>query len=175
MPKVKWIIDPVHSEIEFKVKYLMITNVIGRFDRFDMTVETEEEDFNTGKVWFSADVDSLETNDHERNGHLKSPDFFDIAAYPHIIFESGDMKVDGEVGEISGNLTIKNTTKPVTFKVDFGGVTMDMYGTTRAGFSISTEIDRKEFGLRWNSILEGGGMMVGDKVRISGEIQLVKR
>ena len=85
------------------------------------------------------------------------------------------MKVDGEVGEISGNLTIKNTTKPVTFKVDFGGVTMDMYGTTRAGFSISTEIDRKEFGLRWNSILEGGGMMVGDKVRISGEIQLVKR
>ncbi len=175
MPKVKWVLDPIHSEIEFKVKYLMITNVTGRFQRFDMTVETEGESFDTGKVRFSADVDSLETYDHERNGHLKSPDFLDVEAYPHIVFKAGGMKVEGNTGEISGNLTIKDVTKPVTFKVNFGGVNVDMYGVTRAGFSISTEIDRKEFGLQWNTILEGGGLMVGDKVKISGEIQLIKK
>ncbi|MCO6461809.1 MAG: polyisoprenoid-binding protein [Saprospiraceae bacterium] len=175
MSKSRWILDPAYGEVQFKVKYLMISNVIGRFRRFDLTVETDDKDFSTSKVVFSADVDSVETDDHQRDGHLKSPDFFDVNAYPHILFEGGSIVFSGDEGTLDGMLTIRDITRPITIKVEFGGFNRDSLGKLRAGFSFIGKINRKDFGLAWNTILKDGGVMVGNEVRISGEIQLIRQ
>lgn len=176
MATTKWTLDPTHSEIQFKIKHLMITNVTGNFNKFDVTAETIDDNFSNGKVSFSADVDSIDTNNEQRDGHLKSPDFFDAANFPKVSFEASNANnVEKDGFELVGDLTIRDVTRPVKLQVEFGGVTKDPYGNTKAGFTVQGKINRKDFGLTWNAPLETGGVMVSEDVKILGEIQLVKQ
>ncbi len=167
---MKWNLDLSHSELQFKVRHLMITNVTGKLEKFTADVESEDEQFNGVKVSFTADLNSLNTSDVQRDGHLKSPDFFDTEKYPSMTFVSN--KMDG--GKLFGDLTIKGETHPVELEVEFGGVGKDPWGNTKAGFSLSGKINRSKWNLNWNAALEAGGVLVSDEVKILGEIQLVK-
>jgi len=166
----KWGIDPTHSEVSFKVKHLVISTVTGYFKSFDASAETDSEDFDGAKVSFSADINSIDTNQTDRDNHLKSADFFDAEKFPTMNF-SGVLQ--GE--KLVGDLTIKDITKTVELNVDFGGVVEDPYGNTKAGFEIEGKISRKEFGLMWNAVTEAGSVVVSDQVRIILGIQLVKQ
>ncbi len=173
----KWTIDPAHSEIQFKVKHLMITTVTGSFQKFDADIDADGDDLNKAKVRFTADIASVTTGNEQRDGHLKSADFFDAEKFPQLVFESTaseDVDHDGS-WTLRGNLTIKGVTKPVSLSVEWGGVQRDPWGNTKAGVSINGKIDRKEWGLNWNSALESGGVLVSDDVRIAIEAQLVKQ
>jgi polyisoprenoid-binding protein YceI len=177
MTKVKWTIDPAHSEIGFKVKHLMITNVAGNFERFDAEVETDENDFMKALIHFKADVASLTTNNADRDAHIKSDDFFGADKYPQIKFVATgyeDVDHDGSY-ELYGDLTIRDITRPVKLDVEFGGVIRDQWGNTRAGFSINGKVKRKDFGLQWNALTEAGGVIVSDDVCIHCNVQLVKQ
>lgn len=176
MASTKWVIDPSHSEIQFKIRHLMITNVTGGFQVFSSTVETEGDDFSTAKIHFSAKTDSITTGNEQRDNHLRSADFFDSAKYPEIVFEANGLikKGDGEY-EVEGNFTMHGVTKKVKLAVEAGGVVKDPYGQTKAGFSVTTKINRKDFGLTWNAATETGSVMVSDEVRISAEVQYVKQ
>ncbi len=172
----KWAIDPMHSEVQFKVKHLVISTVTGSFQNFEGTVETEGDDFNNAKINFSLDVNSINTNQEQRDGHLKSADFFDAEQYPHIIFESTSVTKDGDGNyKLAGNFTIKGVTRPVTLEVEHGGIATDFYGNTKAGFEITGKINRKEFGLTWDGVTEAGSIVVGEDVKISANIQLAKQ
>ncbi len=176
MATTKWALDPTHSEIQFKIKHLMITNVTGNFTSFDVKASTEDDDFSKAEISFQAKVDSINTNNEQRDGHLKSGDFFDAENFPEITFTSSQIvKSDDDNFKVPGNLTIKGVTQPVTLDAEFGGITKDPYGNTKAGFSIQGKINRKEFGLTWNAALETGGVMVSEDVKINAEIQLVKQ
>ncbi len=170
----KWSIDPMHSEIEFKVKHLMISTVTGRFTEFLATVESEQEDFNDASINFSAQVASINTGNEQRDGHLKSGDFFSAEQYPTIDFISTGFHNTGDGYTLTGDLTIKGITKPVTFAVEFAGIQKDPYGNTKAGFELSGKIKRKEFGLTWDAVTEAGGVVVSDEIRIICNIQLVQ-
>lgn len=176
METTKWGLDPMHSEINFKVKHMMIANVTGGFTKFDVNATTEGDDFSKAKINFTADINSINTNSEQRDGHLKSPDFFDAEKFPQIKFESTSLnkKSDDEF-QMNGNLTIKDVTKPVSLQVNFGGIGKDPYGNTKAGFTIDGKINRKDFGLNWNAALETGGMLVGEELKIQSEIQLAKQ
>jgi len=170
-----WAIDPSHSEVTFKVKHLVISTVTGNFHKFEGAVEAVGEDFNGASASFSLDVDSVNTNSADRDGHLKSGDFFDAEQFPKITFANG--KITNSSGEYSltGDLTIRDVTKSVTLDVDFGGVAKDPWGNTKAGFEITGKIPRKEFGLNWNAPLETGGVLVGEDVRLVLNIQLAQQ
>ncbi len=172
----KWSIDPMHSEVQFKVKHLVISTVSGFFKSFQGTVETQDDNFENAHIEFSLDINSIETNQSQRDEHLKSPDFFDAAAYPHITFKSTSFKRSGE-GEykLEGDLTIKNQTKPVKLNVDFGGIAADFYGNTKAGFEITGKINRKEFGLTWDGVTEAGSIVVGEDIKLQINAQLAKQ
>jgi polyisoprenoid-binding protein YceI len=173
---VKWRIDPAHSEIQFKVKHLMITTVTGYFRKFELEVETDNEDFATAtSIEFTADINSIDTNNDQRDTHLKSADFFDAGNHAQIRFSGKEYTTDGEEGTLKGDLTIRGVTKPVTVKVEHGGTVVDPYGQTKAGFTISSKISRKEFGLTWNAVTEAGQVVVADEIRILGEIQLIRQ
>lgn len=176
METTKWGLDPMHSEINFKVKHMMIANVTGNFTKFDTHVTTEGDDFTKAKIHFSADTNSINTNNEQRDGHLKSADFFDAEKFPKINFESNSItkKADDEF-VVNGNLTIKDVTKPISLNVNFGGIGKDPYGNTKAGFTVEGKINRKDFGLTWNAALETGGMLVGEELKINSEIQLAKQ
>lgn len=172
----KWVVDPAHSEILFKVKHLMITNVKGEFRKFDVLVETAGNDFSTAKVKTTIDASSIFTNEEKRDGHLKSADFFDVENHKELIFESTSLKrEDDDEFEMKGNLTIRGIEKEIKVDVDFGGLMTDPYGNEKAGFSIEAKINRKDWGLNWNAALEAGGVLVGEEVKIMAEIQLVKQ
>ncbi|UAY51365.1 YceI family protein [Ferruginibacter albus] len=175
MATTKWSIDPTHSEIHFKVKHLMITTVTGSFGKFSGTAETEDEDFTTAKINFSADVNSISTGVADRDGHLKSADFFDAANYPELAFTGTKFAGKDSDFELEGDLTIRGTTKKVKVNVEFGGITKDPWGSTRAGFTISGKINRKDFGLSWGAVTEAGGVVVSDEVKIAAEVQFVKQ
>jgi polyisoprenoid-binding protein YceI len=173
---VKWKIDPSHSEIQFKVKHLMITTVTGYFRKFDLEVETDNEDFQTVRsIEFTADINSIDTNNEQRDTHLKSADFFDAVNHGDIRFSGRRYEVDDEEATLEGDLTIRGTTKPVKVKVEYGGTVVDPYGQTKAGFTVSGKISRKDFGLTWNAVTEAGQVVVSDEIRILGEIQLIKQ
>ncbi|TDX01639.1 YceI family protein [Dinghuibacter silviterrae] len=175
MAITKWTVDPMHSQVEFKVRHLMITNVTGTFQHFDGTIETEGEDFTQGKVTFSVKVDSIDTASDQRDGHLKSDDFFSADKFPEIKFVSTGFKhKGGENYDLTGNLTIRDLTKPVTLAVEYGGVAQDFYGNTKAGFTVTGKINRKDFGLVWNGVTETGSIVVSDDVRISADLQFTK-
>ena len=171
----KWVLDPSHSEVQFKVKHMMISNISGEFTKFDASVETEGEDFTTAKVTFTADIDSITTKNEQRDGHLKSDDFFSAANHNHITFKSTKIENNGDEGKVYGDLTIRGITKAVVLNVENGGVVVDPYGQTKAGFTVTGKISRKEFGLTWSAVTEAGSVVVGDEIKFTAEIQLVKQ
>lgn len=172
MENSKWALDPTHSEVHFKVKHLMITNVTGSFNVINATAEADEK-FTNAKVNFTADINSIHTGNEQRDGHLKSGDFFDGEKFPHISFESTNY--NAAEGKIKGNLTIKGVTKPVSMDVEFNGTNKDPWGNFKAGFSLNGKINRADFGLSWNAALETGGVMVSEEVKINAEVQFVKQ
>jgi polyisoprenoid-binding protein YceI len=175
--KAKWIIDPVHSEIGFKVKHLMITYVMGVFKEFDASIYTTGENFLTSEIDFWLNPASVDTGDPKRDEHLRSADFFDVENYKQISFTGNTYEqVDGDGSyTLYGDLTIKGIKKQVKLDVEFGGVMKDPWGQEKAGLTINGKINRKDWGLNWNTALEAGGVLVSDDVRISCEVQLVKQ
>ena len=169
-----WSIDPAHSELLFKVRHLMITNVKGEFRNFEASIQSNGNDFSQAKVKASIKTDSIFTNNNDRDQHLKSPDFFDAAQYPEITFEGSSFeKLDAENYRLKGQLNMHGVTKEISLDVEFGGITKDPYGQTKAGFSFSGKLNRKDFELNWNAALETGGVMVSEEVKINGELQFV--
>lgn len=176
MSLTKWSLDPMHSEITFKVKHLMISTVTGHFKKFSLIGETKSDDFHSAtKIEFSTEIDSIDTNNEQRDAHLKSADFFNAEQHPHITFTGSKYQGEGEDGKLSGDLTIAGITKPVVLNVEFGGIIVDPYGQTKAGFTVNGKISRKEFGITYGSTLETGGVLLGDEIKINAEIQLVKQ
>lgn len=174
MATTKWNIDPTHSEVTFKVKHLMISTVTGKFKVFEGKAETEGDDFKEVKnVEFKADVKSIDTNNEQRDEHLRSGDFFAADEHAELIFRAENFDVNSD--KLQGELTIRNITKPVTLDVEFGGVVVDPYGQTKAGLTVSGKISRKEFGLIWDAVTEAGSVVVSDQVRLSTEVQFVKQ
>ena len=173
MAASKWILDPSHSELQFKVKHLMITNVTGQFNVLAGTLETESDDFSSSKIEFTAETASINTGSEQRDGHLRSADFFDAEQFPTISF-SADAYNAGS-GKVTGQLTIHGITKPVTFEVEFSGTNKDPWGNEKAGFSLSGKINRTDWDLSWNSALETGGVLVSEDVKVSAEVQFVKQ
>ena len=172
----KWAIDPTHSEAQFKVKHLVISTVTGTFNSFQGSVESETEDFSDAKINFEITVDSIDTNQEQRDGHLKSADFFDVAQYPKITFVSTSFKkVKGEQYKLAGNLTVKDVTKAVELDVEYGGSATDFYGNKKAGFEVTGKINRKDFGLSWDGITEAGAIVVGEDIRLNFNIQLAQQ
>lgn len=169
--KQLWKIDTTHSDVTFKVKHMMISTVSGSFTNFDASAETNNDQFLNANFKFSAKIDSINTNNADRDNHLKSADFFDAENHPELTFVS--KSYDGE--KLVGDMTIRNTTKEVTLDVEFNGIAQDPYGQTKAGFEISGDINRKDFGLNWNAVTEAGNIVVSDKVRLNIDIQLVKQ
>lgn len=171
-----WKIDPTHSEVQFKVKHLMITTVTGSFNEFDASVTTETDDFTTAsQIEFTAFVNSISTNNAQRDEHLKSADFFDAAAFPELKFTSTKVEGSGDELKVYGDLTIKDVTKPIVLNAEFGGIVVDPYGQTKAGFTVSGKISRKEFGLTWSAVTEAGQVVVSDDIKLSIEAQFVKQ
>lgn len=176
MAKTTWAIDPTHSEVGFKVKHLMFTNVSGKFNAFSASVESEDDDFSTAKISFSAEAASVDTGNGDRDNHLKGADFFDADNYPQVIFSGKEMKkVSDEVYHLTGDLTMRGVTQPVTLEVEYGGQMKDPWGNTKAGFSLNGKINRKDFGLVWNAPLEAGGVLVSEEVKLQAEVQFVKQ
>ena len=171
----KFVLDPLHSDVSFKIKHLMISNVSGQFSKFDATMESENEDFTDGKMWFQADVNSINTNISDRDNHLKSPDFFDIENYPHLTFNSTSVEKNGDDYTITGDLTIKDVTKEVKLKGRYYGNDVDAYGQTKYGFELEGSFNRKDWGLTFN--LEGGkgSLIIGDEVKINVGIQMMEQ
>jgi len=169
-------IDPAHSEITFKIKHLMITNVTGSFTKFEGTMESSKDDFSDAQISFEADIDSITTNNEQRDGHLKSPEFFDAVTFPKLTFQSTSFeKVSGDDYKLTGNLTVHGVTEPVTLNVELGGVTTDPWGQSKVGFEITGKINRKDFGLEWNATLETGGVMLSEEVKLLLNVQLIKQ
>lgn len=176
MAKTTWIVDNDHSEVMFKVKHLMMTTVSGYFRKFDVEVITEEEDFTrSSSIRFTADVNSVDTNNEERDAHLRSADFFDAENHPKIIFEGVDYERDGDDFQLHGDLTIGGVSKRVTAFVEFKGVLKDQHSQTKAGFVIDTVLNRKDFGLTWNAMTEAGSMVVSDEIKVHCELQLIRQ
>ena len=176
MSNLKWTLDPMHSEITFKVKHLMISTVTGHFKKFSLEVETETDDFTTAKkIEFTADIDSIDTNNEQRDGHLKSADFFDAEQHPQIKYSGKNYEAKGDEGVLHGELTIAGITKPIDLHVEFGGIAVDPYGQTKAGFTVTGKLSRKEFGITYGSVTETGNVLLGDDIKINAEIQLVKQ
>ncbi len=176
MAKSTWAIDPTHSEIGFKVKHMMFTNVSGKFNTFTAIIENEDNQFETSTIHFEAEINSIDTNNADRDNHLKSADFFDAGKFPKLSFKSSAVKKISESEfEIEGELTVKDVTKTITLATEYSGLMLDPWGNTKAGLSIAGKINRKEFGLTWNAALETGGVLVGEEVKLFVEVQLLKQ
>ena len=176
MSTTKWVIDPTHSEIGFKVKHMMFTNVSGKFQKFDASIETDGDDFEGAKIHFSGEIDSVSTGNADRDAHLLSADFFDAAQFPKITFEATSFTKEDEGDfELTGDLTLHGQTKPVKLAAEYSGQMKDPWGNTKAGFALSGKINRKDWGLNWNSALETGGVLVSDEVRLAIELQFIKQ
>jgi polyisoprenoid-binding protein YceI len=175
MATTKWALDPTHSELQFKVKHLMITTVTGSLKTLTAELTSESDDFDNAQVSFEAEIGSIDTGNTDRDNHLKSGDFFDAEQFPKISFKSTSVSKDGDDLEVKGDLTIKDVTKSIKLNVEFGGIATDPWGNTKAGFTLSGKINRTDFGLTWNAALETGGVMVSEDVRLLGELQFVKQ
>ena len=172
----KWVIDPAHSEIQFKVRHLMIATVTGSFTDYQADVQSEEYDLMNAKVVFTAKLDSITSGNPDRDTHLKSPDFFDASNYPEIKFVSKSVKPGDskEEFQLTGDLTVRGITKSITLDVEFGGIVKDPWGNTKAGFTITGKLNRKDFGLTWNAMTEAGGLVVSDEVKINCGVELTE-
>jgi polyisoprenoid-binding protein YceI len=175
MATTKWTLDPAHAEIQFKVRHLMISHVTGSFGKFDAAIETTDENFDTAKISFSAEVDSITTNNEQRDGHLKSADFFETTKFPTLSFVSTKFeKVSGEDYLLYGDLTFHGVTKNVKLQVEHGGVIKDPWGNTRTGFTVEGKISRKDYGLVWNAATEAGGVVLGEEIKLHANVQFIK-
>ena len=175
MATTKWALDPTHAEIQFKIRHLMITNVTGSFGKFDASVETKDDRFDTAKINFSAEVDSITTNNEQRDGHLKSADFFEAVKHPTLTFVGTKFeKVLGEDYILFGDLTFHGVTKNIKLNVEHGGVIKDPWGNTRTGFTVEGKINRKDFGLVWNAATEAGGLVLSEDVKLHASVEFVK-
>lgn len=169
-------IDVDHSDIMFKVKHLMISTVTGTFKKFDATLDVSESDLSDAKVWFEADVDSVDTKNEQRDGHLKSDDFFNAEHFPKMTFRSTGIEKSGDDEYLlSGDLTIRDVTKPIELKVEHHGSAKDPWGQERMGFEISGKINRKDYGLKWSAVTEAGGLVVADDVKLAMNVEMVKQ
>lgn len=176
MALTQWELDPAHSEISFKIKHLMISTVTGRFNKFNVISTTENDDFNTAqKIEFTADIDSIDTNNAQRDSHLKSADFFNIETHPQIHFAGTKYEVNGDEGVLIGDLTIAGVTKSIKLNVEYGGLMKDFYGNVKAGFTVTGKINRKDFGINYGAVTEAGGVLLGDEIKVEAEIQLIKK
>jgi polyisoprenoid-binding protein YceI len=174
--KTKWLIDPAHTQIKFKVKHLVISTVTGGFDKFEGGMDSSREDFTDAEVWFSADVSSINTNTPDRDTHLKSPDFFDAANHPKLTFKStGIQKKGGDKYKLTGDLTIRGTSRPIELDVEYGGLMKDPWGNIKVGFELAGKLNRKDYGLNWNAITEAGGLLVGEEVKILINVELSRQ
>jgi polyisoprenoid-binding protein YceI len=172
---MSWKIDPAHSEISFAVRHMMISTVRGQFTKFSGTVEFDEANPENSSVEVKIDAASIDTREPQRNAHLRSPDFLDVEKYPYITFMSKRVEqVDKTHGRITGDLTIRDATREVTLDVEYAGIAKSPYGTTSAGFSATTTLVRKNWGLVWNMALETGGVLVGDEVKVMIEVEIIK-
>ena len=171
-----WALDPTHSEVHFKVKHLMVSSVSGMFKEINGSVETEGDDISTAKVHITMEVASISTNNDQRDGHLKTGDFFDAENHPQIIFDgSGMTKTGDDSYTMTGNLNMRGTSKEVTLNVEFGGLVQDPWGNTRVGFEVSGKINRKDFGVNFSMVSETGGILLGEEVKISANVEFVKQ
>jgi polyisoprenoid-binding protein YceI len=176
MEKETWILDPTHSELQFKIKHLMISTVSGQFNQFKATVETAGDNFTTAKVHFQATVSSISTNNEQRDAHLKAGDFFDTEKYPDILFEGEKMEKIGEDEyKLQGTITVRGVSKKLVLDVEFGGITKDPWGNTRTGFSVTGKINRQDYGMSFGAVSETGGLLLGDEVKINANVQFVKQ
>ena len=176
MAKTKWVLDPTHSELGFKIKHLMITSVSGLFKNFEADVEMDEADFSLAQINLTAGMASISTNNEQRDAHLRTSDFFEVEKYPELKFRSTKVqKIDSDTFALYGELTLKGVTKPVKLDVEYNGVTKDPWGGERAGFVVTGKISRSDWGVNFNGVLETGGVMLSEEVRINSEIQLVKQ
>ena len=174
MATTNWVIDASHSEIQFKVKHLVITTVTGSFKEFSGAVEAGDT-FENAKISFEADTNSISTNSEQRDGHLKSGDFFDVEKFPKLSFKATKFAKKGDDFELTGDLTIKDVTKSVTLAVEYGGTATDPWGNVKAGFEVTGKINRKDFGLTWNAPTEAGGVLVSEEVKLIANVQLLKK
>jgi polyisoprenoid-binding protein YceI len=174
MSTTKWAIDPTHTEIGFKVKHMMFTNVSGKFGTYDATITTDDDNFENANIEFSADISSIDTNNTDRDNHLKSGDFFDAETHPKLTFKATSFAKNGEDYELTGDLSLKGVTKSVKLPAEFSGLMKDPWGNTKAGLNISGKINRKDWGLNYNAALETGGVLIGEDVRLNIELQLIK-
>ncbi len=172
--QTKWTIDQSHSEIAFKVRHLMIAHVRGAFKKFDASIYTEEQDFSTAQIDLWIDAASITTGDEARDAHLTSEDFLDVKNHKQITFVSDSIEKTDSIRnyDIWGRLTIKGITKKTKLHMQFGGITKDQLGSTKAGFTVVFEINRSEWGLTWNKVLETGGVLLSDEIAVSCEIEL---
>lgn len=176
METIKWVLDPTHSELAFKIKHLMITNVSGSIKNFQGDVETKGIDFTTAQINLVAEMDSISTNNDQRDAHLRNSDFFEVEKYPELKFRSTKVEKTGEdTFALHGLLTLKGVTKPVKLKAEYSGVAKDPWGGERAGFVVTGKINRSDWGVNFNGVLETGGVMLSEEVKINSEIQLVKQ
>jgi polyisoprenoid-binding protein YceI len=169
-----WNIDKSHSEVGFAVRHMMISTVRGKFSRFDADISVDPANLEAATVTARIDARSIDTGEEKRDGHLRSPDFFDVEKYSTLTFTSTTVKRDGNDLEVTGNLKIKDQEHPITLKGEMVGPGKDPWGNTRVGFSLSGELDREAWGLTWNQALETGGVLVAKKVKLSLEAQLVQ-
>ncbi|RDU36849.1 hypothetical protein DRW41_09085 [Neobacillus piezotolerans] len=175
MTKAKWAIDPAHSSVDFSVRHMMIANVKGSFQAFDASVEADPNDLTNAEISFAIDAASIDTHNADRDNHLRSADFFDAENNPKITFASTNIvKTDEGEYDVTGDLTIRGVTRPETFSVVYEGSGKDPWGNEKVGFSGTGSINRADYGLTWNAALETGGVLVGDKIKITFEIQASK-
>lgn len=173
--QAKWAVDPVHSNVRFTVPHLVISEVEGSFKKFDGSFTSSKADFTDAAINFTIDVNSIDTDNEMRDNHLKGDDFFNAGQFPTATFKSTSFKkVSGNKYQLTGNLTIRNVTKPVTFDVMYGGTAKDGYGNTKAGFKATTVINRFDYGLKWNALTEAGGATVGKDITIDLKLQFAQ-
>jgi len=171
-----WALDPAHSEVQFKAKHLVISTVTGYFRSFDGKVVSDNEDFTNAEIEFTIDTASIDTNQEQRDAHLRSADFFDSEKYPKMKFKSTSfLKTGGEEYILEGELTIRDITKPITLKAEYGGTATDFYGNLKVGFEVTGKVSRKEYDLLWNGITEAGAIVVGDEIKLALNVQFAKQ
>ncbi|TDE11970.1 YceI family protein [Dyadobacter psychrotolerans] len=175
MATTKWVVDPAHSEVQFKIKHLVISTITGSFNNFEGGATSDQNDFESAEIHFSLDVNSIDTNVEMRDNHLKSADFFDAEQFPHITFQSNYFhKVKGDNYKLSGLLTLKGITKPIELDAEYGGTERDAQGNIRIGFEVTGLLSRQEFGLNYMQLTDSGGMLIGEDVRLIANIQLMR-
>ena len=167
----KWTVDTAHSEVGFSVKHMMISKVKGAFTSYEATVEANEEDLQGALIDFKIDVASIDTSNTDRDNHLRSADFFDAEQFPYITFKANDIIKKGDEYELTGDLTMKDVTRPVTFEVEYGGKATNPWGVEVVAFNVEGKVNRRDFGLTWNQTLETGGVLVGEDIKISLELE----